>query len=89
MITTLEISHYPLRDDYEEDIINFIKELKKKKDITVITNAMSTQVKGEYDVIIPHIFSCLKGVVASGSTSSTVIKLIPRDLPIEGGVIEH
>jgi len=83
MIATLEISHYPLRDDYEADIINFIKELKKKKGIIVITNAMSTQVKGEYDEVVAIVFGSLKKIFDRGVMSSTIIKLIPRDLPIE------
>ena len=83
MIVTLEISHYPLKDDYEEEIISFIQRLKRNEKLTIITNAMSTQIKGEYDIIIPYVFNNLKEILSVGSTSSTIIKLIPRDLPIE------
>jgi uncharacterized protein YqgV (UPF0045/DUF77 family) len=81
MIFTIEISHYPLINDYEEDIISFIQQLHEIPNIIVRTNAMSTQVKGEHFIILPAIGEIISKL--GGKTSSTILKIIPRDLPIE------
>jgi len=88
MIVTVEISHYPLTEEYENDIISFISSLKKNDAILVISNAMSTQVKGDYDDVVAQVFTGLKDIFRNGNMSSTVMKLIPRDLPIEDGTLD-
>lgn len=51
MKTTVEISKYPLNADYEPPIIDFINRLNEHPDITVKTNATSTHITGDYDVV--------------------------------------
>ncbi|MBE2247339.1 MAG: hypothetical protein IAE67_08775 [Candidatus Competibacteraceae bacterium] len=53
MIITIEISHYPLADDYEEPIMDFINRMKEHTDITMRTNATSTHLRGEISVLMP------------------------------------
>ena len=48
MICSVEISMYPLKEDFKPSIIAFIKNLRKYSFVTVSTNGMSTQVFGEY-----------------------------------------
>ena len=48
MICSVEISMYPLKEDFKPLIIAFIKNLRKYSFVTVATNGMSTQVFGEY-----------------------------------------
>lgn len=48
MRTAVEISLYPLDADYVPPIKNFIERLNAHADLTVVTNAMSTQVAGEH-----------------------------------------
>jgi len=48
MRTTIEISLYPLDADYIPPIKDFIDRLNQHPDLTVVTNAMSTQVAGEH-----------------------------------------
>jgi len=50
MIISVEISYYPLNEQYIVPIKDFIGRLKSHKDLTVNTNSMSTQVFGEYHV---------------------------------------
>jgi len=57
MELTVEISLYPLHDGYENSVLNFIKELKKHSTITVETNGLSTQIFGDYDLIMTKILS--------------------------------
>jgi uncharacterized protein YqgV (UPF0045/DUF77 family) len=48
MRTTIEISLYPLDSNYIPPIKDFIERLNTYPELTVITNAMSTQVSGEH-----------------------------------------
>lgn len=85
MIVTLEISLYPLKDEYESDIIPFIQSLNSNPELKVFTNAMSTYVKGEWSTVNNVLSTALESLWSEGGTSSTVMKIIPRDLPIEDG----
>jgi uncharacterized protein YqgV (UPF0045/DUF77 family) len=46
--TAIEISLYPLGDDYIPPIKAFIERLNTYPEISVTTNAMSTQIAGEH-----------------------------------------
>lgn len=49
MKATIEISMYPLSDDYIQRVLDFLNELNQHQNITVETNGLSTQVFGEYE----------------------------------------
>ena len=88
MIITIEMSHYPLVGSYEGPIISLIKKLKSIEGLEVYTNAMSTYVQGEYDLAMEQVTKTLKEVYADGVPSSTVMKIIPRNLSVERGWLE-
>ena len=48
MKTSVEISYYPLNDDFVPPIREFIHRLNQHKGIVAKTNGMSTQVFGDY-----------------------------------------
>ncbi len=48
MKISIDISYYPLKDEFVPPILDFIDRLNKHDNITVQTNGMSTQVFGEY-----------------------------------------
>ena len=52
MKASVEISLYPLEENYKNRIIEFIERLKESGKIDVITNGMSTQLFGEFDDIM-------------------------------------
>jgi uncharacterized protein YqgV (UPF0045/DUF77 family) len=52
MLTSVEISYYPLTNNYLVPIENFLKALRSYDNIKIITNGMSTQIFGEYDVVM-------------------------------------
>ena len=52
MIATIEISMYALTDDYANKIIGFIQRVKKYPGIRAEVNGLSTQLFGEYDVLL-------------------------------------
>ncbi len=51
MEVSVEITFSPLQDDFEEHIIRFIKNLRASG-LIVIENPLSTQVFGEYDLVM-------------------------------------
>ena len=52
MKTTVEISKYPLNENYEPPILDFIQRLNQNKNLTIKTNATSTQITGNYDEVM-------------------------------------
>ena len=52
MQATIEISMYPLTDQYEKRIIDFIQRVKENKRIRVEVNGLSTQLFGDYDLLM-------------------------------------
>ena len=52
MKATVEISLYPLHENYEQPIIDFIQQLKKTENVEVETNGLSTYIFGDYDIIM-------------------------------------
>jgi uncharacterized protein YqgV (UPF0045/DUF77 family) len=54
MNVTVELSLYPLTEEYEIVVLEFIENLKKHP-ITVETNGLSTQVFGEYELVMNKI----------------------------------
>jgi len=57
---TVEISKYPLADNYIEPIQGFIDQLNTVDGIHVITNTLSTQVFGDYDDVMAALQACIK-----------------------------
>jgi len=52
MELSVEISKYPLADDYIPAIKSFIDRLNTVEGLSVVTNTMSTQVFGDYDLVM-------------------------------------
>jgi len=85
-IITAEISHYPLNRYYEPAILDFIAALKSFVELEVYSNAMSTQIKGNSNVVFKALQKAIE--LHPGQASSTVIKIVNRALPIESGHLE-
>ncbi|MFC4220928.1 thiamine-binding protein [Flagellimonas marina] len=51
MKVSVELTLTPLQDNFEPPIIDFIKKLRASG-LTVLENPMSTQVYGEYDIVM-------------------------------------
>ena len=52
MEITVEISLYPLNENFKEIIKEFIFNLNKYQNINFVTNNISTQIAGEYNIIM-------------------------------------
>jgi len=52
MRVAVDISLYPLQEDLIPPILDVIGRLRGNPALDVVTNPMSTQVRGEYDVVM-------------------------------------
>lgn len=55
MLVSVEISFYPLQENYHQPILTFINRINKYTNIEVSSNGMSTQVFGEYQDVMKSI----------------------------------
>ena len=53
MQVAVDISLYPLDEDFIPPIMNVIERLGRHDGVAVEYNRMSTQLRGEYDVVMP------------------------------------
>ncbi len=60
MNISVDISYYPLKDEFIPPIKDFIFRLNQHSGIDVVTNGMSTQVFGFYDLVMEAIISEMK-----------------------------
>ncbi|MEX0734925.1 MAG: YkoF family thiamine/hydroxymethylpyrimidine-binding protein [Steroidobacteraceae bacterium] len=51
MHVAVELSLYPLADEFIPPILDFIERLKARPGLSVVTNSMSTQVSGAFDAV--------------------------------------
>lgn len=79
MNISVEISYYPLNEEYKKPILHFIDDLKNNKNILVRTNTMATQVFGEFDEVIGTVTGCIKSAFDLPH-SVFVLKVINADL---------
>lgn len=81
MQLSVEISKYPLVEvDFVTAIQNFIDRINQYDDIRVVTNVMSTQLFGDYDVIMNALTTELKISFEKYGTTVFACKFIPGNL---------
>lgn len=80
MKISIELSLYPLAEDqYKTEIWAFIKKLRLVEGLQVITNGMSTQVFGDYDLAVKHVMEEIKRVHETTDAAVFVCKFINGD----------
>ena len=80
MNSSVEISLYPLKEDYKPSIITFIKNLRKHPFIKVNTNGMSTQVFGDYKRVMNAINTEMENTFSNSNAVVFNLKVINADL---------
>ena len=80
MRASAEISMYPLNEDYEGPILDFIRRLDAHEGITAHSNAMSTQVFGEYDLLMKVLTEEIKAAFEQEPAVVMVMKVVNADL---------
>ncbi|GMG86345.1 hypothetical protein [Biformimicrobium ophioploci] len=80
MKLSVEISKYPLRDEYIPAIQNFIDRLNAHPGLRVLTNTMSTQVFGDYDLVMDVMKAEIRRSYEKFGRAIFVCKFIEGDL---------
>lgn len=84
MKLTAEMSLYPLQEEYIPVIQGFIDRLHEHGDLTIVTNAMSTQICGDFDRVFAIVRQELKANFEQFGKQVLVCKFIPGELAIKG-----
>lgn len=80
MEISVEITLYPLRDDYLTPIRAFIARLHEHDALTVQTNAMSTQVFGDYATVLELVGAAMAATHAEYPKAAFVLKVLHGDV---------
>lgn len=78
MKLTIDISLYPLTEDFIPVIKEFIGKIEKYDSVSVLKNNISTQVSGDYDTIM-HLLSNELKLVFQKMRSVFVVKFLVGD----------
>lgn len=81
MKISVEISYYPLQDEYIQSILEFIDRLKRHSDLQVESNGISTQIFGEFKLVMSTLSDEIEKSFAFPN-SVFVLKIINSDLQI-------
>ena len=76
MDIAVELSLYPLNADYIPPIKDFIDRLNAHSQLKVVTNSLSTQVFGPYEVVFAALTRELKVTFANNAKSVFVMKVL-------------
>ncbi len=79
MRISVDISLYPLTEQFVEPILKFIDQLESNPQLIVKRNSLSTQVFGEYQDVMAAMNSEIEAVFAAMSHSAFVLKLVGTD----------
>lgn len=82
MRITVEMSLYPLVPGFVGHITDFIGDLRREPGIEVVTNQMSTQVRGEFDVVMGAVARCTRAAMERVHPVVLVAKILNADLEI-------
>ena len=74
-----DMSLYPLKDGPVPDIIEFIRELREQDGIEIVSNQLSTQIRGEFDAVTEAVNRCMKNAMAASNTVVLVVKYLNVD----------
>ena len=78
MQISVELTFSPLQNDFEEHIINFIKKLRASG-LTILENPLSTQVYGEYDIVMNLLQNEIKEAFELMDRGLLYMKLVKSD----------
>ena len=79
MNITAEISLYPLTENFSSAIKDYINDLKEVKGLEVRTQSLSTEVFGEFDLVVDAIKETTKKYFEADPSTILVAKFLNRD----------
>ncbi len=77
---SIEISMYPLNENYKQPILTFIERLRGHDSLEVITNNLSTRIFGDFDTVMPIVQQAMKATFNDPNTIVMVMKVINKNL---------
>ena len=77
-----DLSLYPLKDGPVPEIIKFIKEMREQDGLKIVTNQLSTQLRGNFEAVTGAINHCMKMAMSAPNTVVLVVKYLNVDLEI-------
>jgi uncharacterized protein YqgV (UPF0045/DUF77 family) len=80
MRVAVDISLYPLADDFIPPIQDVIERLNAISSIEVLTNAMSTQIRGEYEEVMAALNQEIKKTFEQCPKAVFAIKILNNPL---------
>lgn len=78
MKISVEISYYPLNNEYRAPIKKFIDSLSKQEGVVVQPTSMSTRVFGDYGAVMQAVTKCMEEAFELPS-STFVLKVMNMD----------
>ncbi|QCU90565.1 YkoF family thiamine/hydroxymethylpyrimidine-binding protein [Thiomicrorhabdus sediminis] len=79
MKVSVDISMYPLIDDYCQPIIDFIDRFEQNPAVNVQRNSLSTHIYGDYSDVMGALNSEILAVIEQVPQTVFVIKLVGKD----------
>jgi uncharacterized protein YqgV (UPF0045/DUF77 family) len=76
MHVAVEMSLYPLTDQFIPPILDFLDRLKSHARLVVVTNSMSTQVSGEFDAVFEALRVEIAATLARNNRAVFVMKVL-------------
>ncbi len=80
MRVAVDISLYPLADDFIPTIKDVIERLNANSSVEVVTNTMSTQIRGDYDVVMAALNQEIKKTFDQCPKAVFAIKILNNPL---------
>ena len=78
-----DLSLYPLKDGPIPSIIEFIEELQQQDGIEIVTNQLTTQLRGEFEAVTGAINHCMHRAMEAPNTVILVVKYLNIDVEID------
>ena len=78
MNISVELTLSPLQDSFEAPVISFIKRFRDSG-LTVLENPLSTQIYGEYDVVMHLLHTEIKEALDSMDNGLLFMKIVKTD----------
>jgi len=79
---TAELSLYPLQEEYIPVIQHFIEAARRHANVEIVSNAMSTQICGDYEQVFELVKQELQASYLAYGKQVLVCKLIPWELDL-------
>ncbi|MDX1405111.1 MAG: YkoF family thiamine/hydroxymethylpyrimidine-binding protein [Woeseiaceae bacterium] len=80
MRIAVDISLYPIADEFLPPIKDIVERLNAKPSVQVETNAMSTQIRGEYDAVMSVLDEEIRTTFTQCPKAVFVVKILNNPL---------